>query len=518
MVSKAGLHSVVLQYVDTHQYTVDPHTSLDVHNKQAHTFALVMKGTIHLRQSTAARQIVKASYGDMVYLPADSPCTFRNPEKASASVLMIRFTMDAPEKVRYPGPLSKGRGEEPKLSRVRMLRARGWAQELLSDTGEKPSRYYLLQSYLYAIAAEFIEAAAKPRTEDELMGYVVQVKSSMLEQCQEDMDMEELARMSGASPTRFYQAFRRYTGLSPLQFVTTARLNESLRLLSSQASTVMEAAYAVGYSDELYFSRLFKKHMGISPTDYVAATRLQAACLTPVFTGDFSVLGITPVIAFPRGWWEGDQREGFLQKLEYTAPEVIFTSPVPDEVYQRLARIAPVVMIKWKGYPWRDRLRDISRRVRLETVGERWLTLFDRKVENARLLTRQQLKEEPFLVVSVYPSLYRVYGMQRKKMQDLFYGELGVQPPDSVREASFLDVTGLDEIARLQCSRVIFLVPQTLPDESCLQLEEEWHLLHRKQTGTSCMFLKHEDPLLYNALFYEGLVDAYVDVLLSYRL
>ncbi|MFC0216174.1 helix-turn-helix domain-containing protein [Paenibacillus chartarius] len=506
-----------LQFLEAAEYSVEPGSSVELGNADYHAFAFVTRGSVHVRLPQQAHTLTaKISYGELVYLPDHTILTLQNADKQTAQLIVIRFTAEG-------RPASSvqawfGQRAARTLQRIRMPRVYGWVQELVNESKDRPSGPFLIQSYLYAMMAEMTDAAASPKADNELIDYVIQVKNSMLEQYQADLDMEELARLSGASKARFYELFRTYTGLSPLKFITTVRLKESLRLLSSQALTVTEAAHAVGYADELYFSRLFKKHFGISPTEFVTAAKLRIACLTPVFTGDFSALGITPVVTLPRGWAEGDRSEAYMRSIEQCSPQQIYTSPIPEDLQRRLAELAPVIVMEWKGYPWKERLRDISRGVGLSVLMERWLDYFHKKVDNARSLTLKRLGGEPFLVVSVYPSLYRVYGMQRRKIQDLFYGDLGVTPPAALTDISFLDTPSLETIAELDCSRVIFLLPQSAPDDEWMRLEKEWHQVQRKQPAKPCMFLRHEDPLLYNASFYDSLVDAYVDALMSYRL
>ncbi len=59
------------------------------------------------------------------------------------------------------------------------------------------------------------------------------------------------------------------TDQSATDFINTIRLKKSKELLLSHTYNISEIAYAVGYNDPKYFSRLFRKHFGISPTDFI---------------------------------------------------------------------------------------------------------------------------------------------------------------------------------------------------------------------------------------------------------
>jgi signal transduction histidine kinase/ligand-binding sensor domain-containing protein/DNA-binding response OmpR family regulator len=58
------------------------------------------------------------------------------------------------------------------------------------------------------------------------------------------------------------------SNLSPIDFIINIRLKKSLGLLHNFNKNISEVAYAVGYNDPKYFSRLFKKQFGQSPTEY----------------------------------------------------------------------------------------------------------------------------------------------------------------------------------------------------------------------------------------------------------
>lgn len=61
--------------------------------------------------------------------------------------------------------------------------------------------------------------------------------------------------------------FRRQFGLSPARYLTRCRIRTAADLLVA-GSTVKEAAHAVGFDDQLYFSRVFTKLQGIAPRAY----------------------------------------------------------------------------------------------------------------------------------------------------------------------------------------------------------------------------------------------------------
>ena len=516
---------LALHYSSANEYKMDSRYGVVLADETECAFGFVMKGSVKVTLEADGRERTgKAAYGEVFYIPSYCRCTMRSGDKQSCQVLTIRFHRSVSGSgagEAFPPEMSAwhGRTDALRLHRFRMPRVRNWVQELLNNRPEEdPTYYFTVHSHLYAIAAEFMAHLAKAKDKDvDLTDYVLQIKHHMLEHSEAPMDIEEIARLSGASPARFYQVFKRHTGLSPLQFMTMVKMNESLRLLSNTSLSITEVAQAVGYPDPLYFSRLFKKHMGITPTDYAAFAKTRVANLCPVFRGDLSVLGITPVLELPREWYDDPDKDKYVKRIEYCRPEIIFTAPVADEVLATLLQLCTVDMIKWKGYPWRERLREIGTVLRMPTVADRWLSYFELKLDYARYHIRRHLGSDPYLVVSVFEPFYRVYGTQRIKMSDLFYGELHITPPLAAHSIAFLDTASFDEVAGLDCDNILLLVSKAISDDTCIKLEEEWLRLKRHRPQKHCIIIRHEEPLLYNASFYENLIDEFVGTLLSYQ-
>lgn len=70
--------------------------------------------------------------------------------------------------------------------------------------------------------------------------------------------------------------FKKEIGMSPLEYLTSLRMKNAERLLSTvwtSGCAVSEIAQMCGYENALYFSRVFKKYYGCSPTQYIKNQR-----------------------------------------------------------------------------------------------------------------------------------------------------------------------------------------------------------------------------------------------------
>lgn len=81
-----------------------------------------------------------------------------------------------------------------------------------------------------------------------------------------DISIEEYAASRGMSVSWFIRNFKKYTGTTPMQFVTSIRMTNAQMLLETTSYAVNEIARVVGYDNPLYFSRLFHKQKGCTPS------------------------------------------------------------------------------------------------------------------------------------------------------------------------------------------------------------------------------------------------------------
>jgi len=77
-----------------------------------------------------------------------------------------------------------------------------------------------------------------------------------------------MIRLSGLAERTFKRRFREATGMSPLEYVHTLRLEEAKQLLESTDQAIEAVAAEVGYEEGGFFSRLFRRKVGLTPAQY----------------------------------------------------------------------------------------------------------------------------------------------------------------------------------------------------------------------------------------------------------
>lgn len=77
--------------------------------------------------------------------------------------------------------------------------------------------------------------------------------------------VERMAQVAGLSRTGFAGRFAEKMDITPMQYVTSWRMQLARNGLMNEQMAVAEAAEAVGYASESAFARAFKKEIGMTP-------------------------------------------------------------------------------------------------------------------------------------------------------------------------------------------------------------------------------------------------------------
>ena len=84
----------------------------------------------------------------------------------------------------------------------------------------------------------------------------------------QDICIEDYAANRHMSVCWLIRIFKRYMGITPLQYIASVRINKAKELLEGTDYSIQEIGNIVGYDNPLYFSRIFKKLVGCSPSQY----------------------------------------------------------------------------------------------------------------------------------------------------------------------------------------------------------------------------------------------------------
>ena len=83
--------------------------------------------------------------------------------------------------------------------------------------------------------------------------------------------LQDLAAVAGMSKYHFLRVFRRLTGMTPYQYLLSARMRRAARALASTRRPVLTIALDSGFGDLSTFNRRFRAAFGATPTQYRAS-------------------------------------------------------------------------------------------------------------------------------------------------------------------------------------------------------------------------------------------------------
>ncbi|MGK2858139.1 MAG: GlxA family transcriptional regulator [Thermoanaerobaculia bacterium] len=111
----------------------------------------------------------------------------------------------------------------------------------------------------------FARLARTRQVDDAIVG---RCQTWIAEHYHEASPVAAMVRLSGLPERSFKRRFQQATGMSPLEYVHTLRLEEAKQMLEGSDRPVEEIAFEVGYEDAGFFARLFRRHVNLTPSQY----------------------------------------------------------------------------------------------------------------------------------------------------------------------------------------------------------------------------------------------------------
>lgn len=109
----------------------------------------------------------------------------------------------------------------------------------------------------------------KISTKKELYRRVLTGRDYIAQNLQKQVHMEEAARAASLSPFHFHRTFTDVFGLSPARFARQLKIERARRLLNGGQYKIKEVAAQLGYADGFSFSKAFKRETGMAPIEFL---------------------------------------------------------------------------------------------------------------------------------------------------------------------------------------------------------------------------------------------------------
>jgi len=138
-----------------------------------------------------------------------------------------------------------------------------------SRTAREPGHRFVAMAHFMALVALVARCyTGQPISASGKVLGIGRAISYMERHFDEEVDLDELARMAGMSPRNFYRFFSLATSESPYSYLLRLRIRKGARLLQTTDKNVTEVAFECGYQDSSYFARQFRRAMGLSPRSF----------------------------------------------------------------------------------------------------------------------------------------------------------------------------------------------------------------------------------------------------------
>ncbi len=158
-------------------------------------------------------------------------------------------------------------GEEIVFFETPMLFCRS-ADILIMDTVQEMAELFFKDGSFFQMNALLYRLFSQMETVS-VGGSVREVIEYIRNNFTKELPLEKLESLCHLSRAQMYRAFKKETGLAPVEYRNRLRIERAKTLLSGRVCSVSEVSEMLGFESIYYFSRVFKKHTGLSPTQYV---------------------------------------------------------------------------------------------------------------------------------------------------------------------------------------------------------------------------------------------------------
>ena len=126
---------------------------------------------------------------------------------------------------------------------------------------------YLMLSAFYKIISLHMQDKSKNSTAADMAHAVMEfINTNYYKQ----IKISDLAEMNNYTRNYLSTLFKKEYNISPQDYLLSLRIEKAKVLLSDKSNdfSINEIAFATGFNDPLYFSRIFHKKTGVSPTEF----------------------------------------------------------------------------------------------------------------------------------------------------------------------------------------------------------------------------------------------------------
>ncbi|MBB6019921.1 ABC-type Fe3+-hydroxamate transport system substrate-binding protein [Paenibacillus sp. JGP012] len=256
---------------------------------------------------------------------------------------------------------------------------------------------------------------------------------------------EQMAKASNVSPEHFSREFKRYTGLTFVEYVSRLRIRMAQEHLLLGSPTLQELARLTGYKDSFYLSRKFKQIVGAAPTHY-RHTPKKIVSLTYNYTASLLALGCIPHMGAVASWMESGLDEHVRHQMSQYAEHELLAHPqliaevnpdiiigyAPHPALDELRMIAPTILMPFEEVDWQQQFIQIGRMAGLESKAQAIIHHYHQLEQDANEILDNLIGEHRGSAVCLFLNGEQgayVFGHSWGRASHILYESLGFKPP-----------------------------------------------------------------------------------------
>ncbi|MBP1994208.1 AraC family transcriptional regulator [Paenibacillus eucommiae] len=145
----------------------------------------------------------------------------------------------------------------------------------------------LFHQLIYELLQQFHNYGGGQVTRPDLVKQAIRY---MEEHYAEPLSLQELASVLQYGARQLQRQFKARLHISPMEYLIQIRMHHSQAMLLNTNAPLREISEAAGYTDSYYFSRAFKKYCGVSPIQYRRNCRISASGMSQTSIGSERIL------------------------------------------------------------------------------------------------------------------------------------------------------------------------------------------------------------------------------------
>ncbi len=361
------------------------------------------------------------------------------------------------------------------------------------------------QAEFHELLIEILSVSSSKSKGEKKQG-LEQAKEYMDTHYNEELSIDQLARIAEVSPKYFGDIFKKTYGQSVMEYLAQVRMSRAKQLMLGSSRILKDVAHMVGYKDEFYFSRKFKKTFGVSPSAYIKKKKNRIAIYgSTSLLGFLMPLNVIPYAAPLHPKWSryyyhtlgpdipihldayrvNHNKIANLEKLQSSEPELIISAQgLENWEKERLQQIAPLYELPPDSEGWQKQLRWLAHLLNRNQEAEQWIESFHARRLAFCRTNAETANGRTLLAVRLYHHQLELH--RSPGMSEVLFDYLQFSSPKMLEHPGDDVSLSVEKIQQIDTDNIVLLVRQdseTLEYWRRLQSTPDWMLIPAVREG-----------------------------------